>query len=108
MFCFAFLDCTNRSKNTFAFVKLTRMSDDILEVKSAVLHTFEGETRQVQGGVYLTPEGYLSQSNELATLRRQKREDDSLRWPMVAIGAALLGLAAGYWLAQDSEDDLSA
>jgi hypothetical protein len=76
----------------------------LLEVKSGVLHTFDGETHEVQGGAYLTPEGFLATSAELDRLRAHYAESQSNRGVVLVLGAALLGLAAGYWLGRRRDD----
>lgn len=76
----------------------------LLEVKDGVVHTFDGEEHQVHGGAYLTPEAYLSTSAELDRLRTHHVENNSSKGAVMVIGAALLGLAAGYWLGQRRRD----
>lgn len=76
----------------------------LLEVKTGVLNTFEGENYEVHGGVYLAPEAYLRMNSELVRLR-ERTVESSVALPVVAIGAALLGLAAGYLLGSRSDDD---
>ncbi|HEY0882232.1 MAG TPA: hypothetical protein VGD87_11905 [Archangium sp.] len=82
------------------------MEDDksLLEVKTGVLSTFEGESYEVHGGVYLAPEEYLRLNGELQRLR-ERTVETSLALPVVAIGAALLGVAAGYWLGARGDGD---
>lgn len=82
------------------------MNDDkaLLEVKTGVLNTFEGEAYEVQGGVYLSPQEYLRMSAELARLK-DRTVETSLAVPVVAVGAALLGLAAGFWLGSRGDDE---
>lgn len=81
------------------------MDADSIEIRDGVVHTFDGEAKQVAGGVYLTPSGYLARANELAELRAFKAETESIRWPVVVVGAALAGLAAGFWLGTRRRDD---
>ncbi|MBL9038624.1 MAG: hypothetical protein JNG84_08940, partial [Archangium sp.] len=42
-----------------------------VEVKKATVHTFEGESLEVSGGVYLSPEAMLMQQAELTRLRER-------------------------------------
>lgn len=82
------------------------MDSHLLEVKTGVLHTFDGETHEVQGGAYLSPEGYLTTHAELEHMRAQRRaEAESNLVPVVVVGAALLGFAAGFWLGRRHDDD---
>ena len=37
----------------------------VLEVKTAVVKTWDGEEHEVHGGAYLSPEGYLTSSGEV-------------------------------------------
>jgi hypothetical protein len=71
------------------------MHSQLLEVKSGVVVTFDGEQHEVHGGAYLSPEGYLAANAELEQLRQREAEGVP---GVVLLGAALLGLAAGYWL----------
>jgi hypothetical protein len=77
--------------------------DSLIEVQTGVLHTFDGEEHEVHGGAYLSPEEYLRTSAELARLR-ERRLDEGTSAALV-LGAALLGLAAGYWLARQDDDE---
>ncbi len=81
------------------------MAGTIVEVKDAVVSTFEGEKLEVQGGAYLSPEAWLSTELELDRLRAQKAdlERKSLLVPTLVMGAALFGAALGYWYARDDE-----
>ncbi len=81
------------------------MDAEAIEIRDGLVHTFDGEEKQIEGGVYLSPAGYLAQSNELATLRAYKDETQSVRWPLVAVGAALAGVAVGFWLGTRRRDD---
>jgi hypothetical protein len=81
------------------------MDAHVLEVKSGVLHTYDGEAHQVHGGAYLSPEGFLATSAELDRLRAHHAEFHSSKGPVILLGAALLGLAAGFWLGRRSGDD---
>lgn len=74
------------------------MEPQVIEVQSGVLHSFEGEEHEVHGGVYLSPEAYLSASGELANLRRRHAAESSMVLPALVVGTSLLGLALGYWL----------
>jgi hypothetical protein len=69
------------------------MTQEPIEVATGVLHTPDGESLDVHGGAYLTPEVYLATHAELNALR--EREIASTV-PLV-IGAALLGLGLGFW-----------
>jgi hypothetical protein len=79
------------------------METELLEVKKGVLHTWDGEPHEVEGGAYLTPQAYLRTTGELDKLR-QKHVESSIVMPMLVLGAGLLGLAAGYWLGQRGEE----
>jgi len=74
-----------------------------VEVKSAVVQTWEGESVEVEGGAYLPPEAFLATSAELDRLREQQQETSNLV-PALLVGAALFGLAAGYWLGRRDDD----
>lgn len=80
------------------------MDSDLLEVKSGVVRTWDGESLEVQGGAYLSPEAYLSSTAELERLRRLDAERDRLV-PALVVSAALLGAAVGYWFARRLEED---
>lgn len=90
---------------SFDGAKLPAMSGTIVEVKDAVVSTFEGEKLEVQGGAYLSPDAWLSTELELERLRAQKQELErkSLLVPGLVIGAALFGAAFGYWFAREDE-----
>lgn len=75
----------------------------LVEVKRGTLHTFEGEPREVEGGVYLSPQEYLRMTGELARLQ-ERTVERSVALPVVAIGAALLGVAAGLWWGRRRDD----
>lgn len=78
------------------------MESELLEVKKGVLHTFDGEPHDVEGGAYLSPEAYLRTLAELDKLR-QRHVESSIATPLLVLGAALLGVAAGYWLGRREE-----
>ncbi|MBL8915516.1 MAG: hypothetical protein JNM17_32760 [Archangium sp.] len=81
------------------------MKDEIVEVKQAVVNTFEGEKLEVQGGAYLSPEAWLRTEGELERLRAKKAEleEKSLLVPSLVIGAAIAGIALGWWLGSDDD-----
>jgi hypothetical protein len=81
------------------------MEPQVIEVRSGVLHTFDGEKHEVQGGVYLSPEAYLSASGELDQLRRRHAAASSSVLPALVVGTSLLGLAVGYWLGRRGRDE---
>lgn len=81
------------------------MDTDLLEVKSGVLHTWDGEAHEVLGGAYLPPAAYLTTNSELERLRQHRAAHASMQGPVLVLGAALLGLAAGFWLGRRSSDD---
>lgn len=81
------------------------MSLDPVEVKKATLHTWEGATLEVEGGAYLSPEEVLATSTELERLRAHRADALSNKGPAIVLGAALLGLAFGFWLGRRSSDD---
>lgn len=72
-----------------------------VEIRSGVLHTYDGEEIEVHGGAYLHPDGLLSTHAELEKLRNKEPPIPSV--PII-LGAALLGLAAGFWLGRRSDD----
>lgn len=76
----------------------------LLEVKSGVLHTYDGEAHEVHGGAYLSPEGFLATSAELDRLRAHHADSHSNQGVVIVLGAALLGLAAGFWLGRRGDD----
>ena len=77
------------------------MHSTVVEVESAVVKPFDGEPVEVHGGVYLSPEAFLSTASELERLRERAAEGDQLPrlLPVVACAAGLAGFAVGYWLA---------
>jgi hypothetical protein len=78
------------------------MHGNIVEVRSAVLNTFEDGKVEVRGGTYLSPEAWLTTEGELERLRAKNAEleEKSLLVPSLVLGAALLGGALGFWLAR--------
>ncbi len=82
------------------------MPGAVVEVRVAQVSTFDGETMDVQGGAYLSPEAWLSHDLELRLLFTQAAQNDarSLLVPGLMFGAALLGAAFGYWYARDNEE----
>ncbi len=82
------------------------MHGTIVEVKNAVLHTYEGDALEVHGGAYLSPEAYLATNSEIERLREKGAQQDerSHLVPALMLGAALAGLAAGFWLARRDDD----
>ncbi len=85
--------------------KKRRMAAEIVEVRDAQVSTFDGETLQVHGGAYLSPEAWLATEAELTRLREKKKEleEKSLLVPSLVVGAALVGAAIGWWLGRDDE-----
>ena len=79
------------------------MDSSILEVKSAVLHTYESGPLTVEGGAYFSPEAYLRTNAQLDRLQAIEAPLSHLV-PALVLGAGLFGLAAGYWLARRDED----
>ncbi|MDP1829272.1 MAG: hypothetical protein Q8L48_38765 [Archangium sp.] len=79
------------------------MESQPLEVKKGLVHTWDGEPHEVEGGAYLSPEAYLRTNAELEKLRQQHVESSALM-PALVFGAGLLGLAAGFWLARRGDD----
>jgi len=80
------------------------MDPSVFEVKKGVLHTYDGEAHEVEGGAYLSPEAYLRTSGELESLRRRRLEESGTMLLGLVFGSALLGLAAGYWLGRRDDD----
>jgi|GEM_PF-4839793 hypothetical protein len=80
------------------------MHAELIEVKSAVIETYDGEPQRVEGGAYLTPEAYLRANAELERLREKEHGPSTSTTLPLVIGAALLGLAAGYWFGRGSDD----
>ncbi|MFT3710338.1 MAG: hypothetical protein QM817_22170 [Archangium sp.] len=81
------------------------MSEKIVEVRSAVVRTYEGEKLEVEGGAWLSPEAWLSTEAELERLRAKKQDFDktSMVVPTLMVGAAILGAVVGYWIASDDD-----
>jgi hypothetical protein len=76
--------------------------EDAIEVKAATLETFEGETKQVHGGVWLPPEEYLRLSaRHERSLEAVPPSNNTLL--LVGVGAALLGVSLGWWLSRDDD-----
>lgn len=76
------------------------MHDAVMEVKKATLTTWDGETVEVEGGAYLTPEAYLATHSELDRFRAKPQ--DAFPTALV-VGAGLLGFAVGFWIAGRDE-----
>ena len=74
------------------------MDSSVFEVKKGVLHSYDGEPHEVEGGAYLSPEVYLATAAELEKLRQRQLLDSSSLIATLVCGSALLGLAAGYWM----------
>jgi hypothetical protein len=76
------------------------MLENVVEVEHAKLTTFDGESLEVHGGAWLSPEVVLRTTNELDRLRRRAAEQDAIPkvLPAALIGAGLVGLAVGFWL----------
>lgn len=74
------------------------MNSIVFEVKTGVLHSYDGEPHEVEGGAYLSPEAYLSTAAELEKLRQRQLLDSTSLIAGLVCGSALIGLAAGYWL----------
>lgn len=74
------------------------MDSIMFEVKKGVLHSYDGEAHEVEGGAYLSPEVYLSTAAELEKLRQRQLLDSTALIAGLVCGSALLGIAAGFWL----------
>jgi hypothetical protein len=76
------------------------MDENVLEVESAIVKTFDGDALEVRGGAYLSPEGVLRTTAELSRLRARVIDQDELPslLPIIACSAGLAGLVFGYWL----------
>lgn len=81
------------------------MDSSLFEVKKGVLHSYDGEAHEVEGGAYLSPEAYLRTAGELDSLRRRRLEENNKLLLGMVFGSALLGLAAGYWLGRRGDAD---
>lgn len=81
------------------------MDTTVLEVKKGVLHSYDGEPHEVEGGAYLSPEAYLRTAAELEQLRERQLVENGKFITGLIFGSALLGLAAGYWLGRRSDDE---
>ncbi|MBL8919375.1 MAG: hypothetical protein JNJ54_10975 [Myxococcaceae bacterium] len=84
----------------------TLMLENVVEVERAELTTFDGESLEVQGGAWLSPEAVLRTTSELDRLRRRAAEQDAIPkvLPAVLLGAGLVGLAVGFWLGRRTDD----
>lgn len=78
----------------------------VIEVERALVKTFEGDEVEVHGGVYLSPDAYLASNAELEKLKRHdaQLEQRSTLVPAMVVGAALLGVAAGFWFGRHRDD----
>lgn len=81
------------------------MDATVLEVKKGVLHSYDGEPHEVEGGAYLSPEAYLRTAAELEQLRQARLVENGRFLGGLIFGSALLGLAAGFWLGRRGDDD---
>lgn len=75
--------------------------EDAVEVKVATLETFEGETKQVEGGVWLPPSEYLRLMGKAERPAPAPPTNNSVF--LVGVGAALAGVALGWWLSRDDD-----
>jgi len=76
------------------------MHSQLLEVKSAVVHTWDGDAVEVHGGAYLPPEAFLTANAELERLRERAAERTNAMGVSLVLGGALLGFALGYQFAR--------
>ncbi len=76
------------------------MHSQLIEVSTAVVHTPDGESKEVFGGAYLPPESYLTLNAELNALRA--REVSSVAPLLLAAG--LIGVGLGYWFGRRDAD----
>lgn len=74
------------------------MDSTVFEVKKGLLHSYDGESHEVEGGAYLSPEAYLTTAAELEQLRRRRLADSTALITGLVFSSALLGLAAGFWM----------
>lgn len=81
------------------------MDGQVIEVEAGTLNTFAGEKVEVRGGAYFSPQAYLTTAAELQRLEQIRAEERSLVLPMMILGAAFMGLAAGFWLGRSSDDE---
>jgi hypothetical protein len=77
----------------------------VVEVKDAVVNTFEDQRMEVHGGAYLSPEAWLRTTSEVDRLRAKaaELEERSLLVPSLLLTAGLLGAALGYWLGRRAD-----
>jgi hypothetical protein len=78
----------------------------VIEVANATLRTFDGEELEVHGGVYLSPDAYLAEAAEKERLKRHEAQlaERSSLVPALVVGAALLGVAAGFWFGRRGDE----
>ncbi len=71
----------------------------VIEVERAVVRTFEGDEIEVHGGVYLSPDAYLANAAQFERLTQHdaQRAGRTNVVPTLVVGAALVGLVAGFW-----------
>lgn len=74
------------------------MDSTVFEVKKGLLHSYDGEPHEVEGGAYLSPEAYLTTAAELEQLRRRRLADSTALIIGLVFGSALLGISAGFWM----------
>ncbi|MFO0594503.1 MAG: hypothetical protein U0228_04345 [Myxococcaceae bacterium] len=73
-----------------------------IEVREATVTDFDGKKTEVKGGVWLSPEAFLSSEARLQAMKEKQEERERSTIPWV-VGAALLGAVVGYWLARSDE-----
>ena len=80
---------------------------NMVEVASATVRTYDGDSLEVQGGAWLAPEEVLRTTNEIERLRARAAEQDALTkvLPVLICTAGLAGLALGFWLGRRRDDD---
>lgn len=80
--------------------------ENVVEVDRATVTTWDGESLEVHGGAWLSPEAVLRTTGELERLRRRAFEQDQVPKviPALVLGAGLVGLAVGFWLGRRGDD----
>ncbi len=82
------------------------MEEELVEIASGTFQTPDGQTVQIDGGAYLTPEAYLRTQGELERLRHYRAEVEASRLlPALVFAAGAAGVMLGFWLGRRSTED---